>query len=318
MIIVTGAFGFIGSHLVERLLDMGEEVVAAGVAFSEDNLPYILRHRNASKLRVSYVDFTSFQQVKALLDTTRPETVYHLAAVASHRLSRKDPFLYLGNNYNSLLAVLEAARLLEPSPKVVYTSSSSVYGDNAPPLSEEMNPRPKGPYALSKYLGEQLCRLYYEEYRVECPIIRYFNVVGERCRENIVFRVFAERILRGEPIEVYGRFENGVFRPAERDFTYVSDAVEGTILVGVRGAGCEVFNIGAGKPVSVLRIAELMMERLGRRIDVRFKELQPHESLVSYSSNAKAREKLGWAPKTNVEEMVDRFARWVTGAVTVR
>ncbi|MCS7127548.1 MAG: GDP-mannose 4,6-dehydratase [Thaumarchaeota archaeon] len=311
MIIVTGAFGFIGSHLVERLLDSGEEVVALGTAPpKEDNLQVLLRHPKASKMRVVRADVTSLDVVRTVMRGAEPTVVYHLAAIASHRLSRGDPYLYLHNNYNSVLAVLEAVRQTEPTPKVVFASSSSVYGDNEPPLREEMTPRPKGPYAFSKLLGEQLCVHYHNEYGLECPIVRYFNVVGERCRGNIVFRVFAERIVRGEPIEVYGRTVDGVFRPAERDFTYVSDAIEGTMLVGERGEGCEVFNIGAGRSVSVLRVAELMMERLSKRVEVVFKELQPHETLVSYSSNAKARERLGWSPKVELEEMVERYARW--------
>jgi nucleoside-diphosphate-sugar epimerase len=311
LLLVTGAFGFIGSHLVERLLDIGEEVVAVGVAPpAEDNLRHLTAHRNAHLMRVAVLDLADLNSFKRLLRSFQPSTIYHLAALASHRLSHRDPHPYLHNNLNTVLTVLEAARTTEPTPRIVFTSSSSVYGDNQPPLREDMTPRPRGPYALSKLMGEQLCRLYSEEYGLQCPIIRYFNVVGERCRGNIVFKIFADRIARGEPVEVNGRYVDGVFKPAERDFTYVRDAVEGTILVGVKGVGSEIYNIGFGRPVSVARVAELLMADMGRRVKVVERELQPHETLVSYSDNRKARENLGWQPKTDLEEMVKRYAEW--------
>ncbi len=311
MILVTGGFGFIGSHLVERLLDLGEDVVVLShPSPPENNYQYLLNHPRSHNMKVVLADARDFEAIRGLFRSFRFSLVYHLAAVASHRLSISKPYTYLNNNYVTVLNVLEAARSTEPSPKVVFTSSSSVYGDHKPPLREDLEPRPKGPYALSKYMGERLCNLYHELYGLECPIIRYFNVVGERCRGNIVFRVFAERIFSGRPVEVYGRWVDGVFRPAERDFTYVDDAVDGTLRVGERGGGAEVFNIGFGRPVSVLKVAELMMDAMGRRVKVEEKELKPHETLISYSDNRKAREMLGWRPRVDLEEMVKRYARW--------
>lgn len=299
--------------MVEHLLNSGRDVVAAGTAPpTEDNMKHLLKYKGDGKLFFAHIDVSNLQSLKKLFDTFQPESVFHLAAIASHRLSTGDPHPYLHNNYNTVLSVLEAARTVKPAPKIIFTSSSSVYGDNNPPLREDMQPKPKGPYALSKLMGEQLCRLYSEEYGLDCPIVRYFNIVGERCRGNIVFRVFAEKILRGEPLEIYGRYVDDVFRPAERDFTHVSDAIAGTVLVSEKANGYDVFNIGFGRPVSVLRVAELMMEFFNRKkVDVVYKELRPHESLVSYSDNTKAREKLGWSPKTDIEEAVERFVRWV-------
>ena len=311
LILVTGAFGFIGSHLVEKLLDLGEKVIALSRPNPpENNYRYLVRHPKSGNLRIALIDVTDFGAIKSLVSGEDIEVIYHLAAIASHRLSPNEPYKYLMINYLGLLNILEAARICEPSPKIVFASSSSVYGDSPPPLKEDMEPKPKGPYALSKFFGEKLCRLYHEHYGLECPIIRYFNIVGERCRGNIVFRIFAERIVRGQPVEVYGRWLNGIFKPAERDFTYVKDAVEGTILVGEKAGGCEIFNLGFGRPVSVLKVAELLMEALGRKVEVIKKELKPHESLISYSSNEKARRLLGWSPKIDIEEIVRRYAEW--------
>ncbi|MEM1948792.1 MAG: NAD-dependent epimerase/dehydratase family protein [Candidatus Caldarchaeum sp.] len=311
MIIVTGAFGFIGSHLVERLVQWGEDVVAVGVAPpQEDNRHVLTKIAGSGKLEIRYQDVAKIDDMKELFTKYQPSIVYHLAAIASHRLSKQEPYKYLHNNYNTVLSVLEAARTAEPSPKIVFSSSSSVYGDNIPPLKENMQPHPKGPYALSKLLGEELCKHYTTEYGLNCIIVRYFNVVGERCRGNIVFRIFAERILRGEPLEVGGRRVDGVFRPAMRDFTYVADAVEGTIFAGEKAKGFEIFNIGFGRPVSVMKVAELMLKEFGKSLPVVEKELLPHETLVSYSDNTKARERLGWAPKIDIVEMVQRFVKW--------
>jgi len=311
LILVSGAFGFIGSHLVEELLNRGEEVVAfSNHSPPENNFIYLKNHPNAGKLRVVFADATDFNSVLSVFKLFRPEVVYHLAAISSHRLSIHEPHPYLQVNYLSVLNFLEAARQVEPTPKIVFTSSSSVYGENPSPLKEDMKPMPKGPYALSKVFGEELCKLYHETYGLVCPIIRYFNVVGERCRGNIVFRVFANKIIEGLAVEVNGRFIDNGFKPAERDFTYVKDAVEGTLLVGEKADGYEIFNIGFGRPVSVLKVAELLMKYLGRRSEIVFRELKPHESLVVYSDNSKARARLGWSPKVDIEEMTRRYAEW--------
>ncbi|MEN2975388.1 MAG: GDP-mannose 4,6-dehydratase [Candidatus Caldarchaeales archaeon] len=308
---VTGGFGFIGSHLVEKLLSMGEELlVLSHPRPPENNYRYIAENPNSHKMRLVYSNMRNLDSMISILKTFKVDLVYHLAAIASHRLSIREPYTYLENNYISLLNLLEAARIVEPSPKIVFTSSSSIYGDYEPPLREDLEPRPRGPYALSKFFGERLCKLYVELYRLECPIVRYFNIVGERCRGNIVFKIFAEKISNGEPVDVNGRWIDGEFKPAQRDFTYVSDAVEGTVAVGMKAGGGEIFNIGFGRPVSILRVAELMMKEFGKNVKINFRELEPHESLVSYSDNSKARRVLGWSPRIDLEEMVKRYVDW--------
>ena len=315
---VTGGLGFIGSHLVEKLLDMGEEVlVLSHPKPPENNYRYIMINPNSHRMRIVYSDMKDLGSITSILKTFKPDLIYHLAAVASHRLSIREPYAYLENNYLSLLNLLEAARTVEPSPKIVFTSSSSVYGDHQPPLREDLEPRPKGPYALSKFFGEKLCKLYVDLYGLDCSIIRYFNVVGERCRGNILFKIFAERIFAGEPLDVNGRWVNGEFKPAQRDFTHVSDAVEGTVAVGMKAGSGEIFNIGFGRPVSILRVAELMMETFGKKVTVNFRELQPHESLISYCDNTKARSILGWTPKLDIEEMITRYVKWFLSEKTV-
>ncbi len=311
MMLVTGGLGFIGSHLVERLIGLGEDVVALGhPRLGENYLDDLLRAKGEGRLIALLLDLNDLNAVKTVLERFKPEVVFHLAALASHRLSVEQPHLFIDNNVRTTLNVLEAARTTEPSPRVVFASSSSVYGDHQPPLREEMPPRPKGPYALSKWIGEELCKEYVRSYGLEVVTVRYFNVVGERCRSNIVFKVFADRIASGQPVDVNGRTVDGVFRPAERDFTYVGDVVEGTILAAERGRPGEIYNLGRGEPQSVLRLAELMMELMDRRIEVRRRELAPHEALVSYSDSSKAQRELGWRPRVGFEETVRRYVDW--------
>ncbi|MDJ0274356.1 MAG: GDP-mannose 4,6-dehydratase [Nitrososphaerota archaeon] len=309
--LVTGGLGFIGSHLVERLIGLGEDVVALGhPRLGENYLDDLLRAKGEGRLIALLLDLNDLNAVKTVLERFKPEVVFHLAALASHRLSVEQPHLFIDNNVRTTLNVLEAARTTEPSPRVVFASSSSVYGDHQPPLREEMPPRPKGPYALSKWIGEELCKEYVRSYGLEVVTVRYFNVVGERCRSNIVFKVFADRIASGQPVDVNGRTVDGVFRPAERDFTYVGDVVEGTILAAERGRPGEIYNLGRGEPQSVLRLAELMMELMDRRVEVRRRELAPHEALVSYSDSSKAQRELGWRPRVGFEETVRRYVDW--------
>jgi len=309
--LVTGGLGFIGSHLVERLIGLVEDVVALGhPRLGENYLDDLLRAKGEGRLIALLLDLNDLNAVKTVLERFKPEVVFHLAALASHRLSVEQPHLFIDNNVRTTLNVLEAARTTEPSPRVVFASSSSVYGDHQPPLREEMPPRPKGPYALSKWIGEELCKEYVRSYGLEVVTVRYFNVVGERCRSNIVFKVFADRIASGQPVDVNGRTVDGVFRPAERDFTYVGDVVEGTILAAERGRPGEIYNLGRGEPQSVLRLAELMMELMDRRVEVRRRELAPHEALVSYSDSSKAQRELGWRPRVGFEETVRRYVDW--------
>lgn len=312
MIIVTGGLGFIGSHVVEKLHSKGEEIVVVDKKKLNDKILNELRESPAfNEKRIIYGDLRDKQFVESLINRFEPTTIYHLAALASHRLSIDDPYSYIEQNTVTLLNILEAARTSRAKPKIVFSSSSSIYGNLPPPLKEEMKPEPAGPYALSKYFGEQLCKLYHDLYGVSCIILRYFNVVGERCRGNIVLKIFVDNILQGEPLVVNGRWIDGKFQPATRDFTYVGDIADGTILAGQLDSGFEVINLGAGRPTSVLELAERVIEEMGGHMsEIKYAELSPHEALHSYSDNSKARKLLKWEPKTDIKTIVKRYVDW--------
>lgn len=312
MEVVTGGLGFIGSHLVEELLRRGSEVTLIDnrdprrVASEDPSIGAALR-----RVKIVRGDVRDKGLIENTLREASPSVVYHLAALASHRLSVANPYPYLDVNIWGVANVLEAARRIEPTPHIVFASSSSVYGDNEPPLREEMTPRPKGPYAVSKLVGEELCRTYSETYGMSCVALRYFNVVGERCRENIVLKIFVDEVARGSPPRVNGRWIDGVFHPATRDFTYVKDIVDGTLRAGALKTSFEILNIGCGRPVSVLDLAGMVIEEIGRAdIRPRWAELEPHEVLHSYSDNSKIRRLLGWSPTTDIKTIVKRYISW--------
>lgn len=312
MALVTGGLGFIGSHVVEKLVEKGEEVVIVDKKKMNDPLLRELRQIPAfEEARIEYGDLRDRQFVERLINKHEPETIYHLAALASHRLSIEDPYSYIEHNTITLLNILEAVRNSKSTAKIVFSSSSSIYGNTPPPLSEDMEPKPSGPYALSKYFGEQLCRLYHDLYRVECIVLRYFNVVGERCRGNIVLKIFVDNILEGKPLVVNGRWIDGKFYPATRDFTYVGDIADGTVLAGQLKSSFEIINLGAGRPTSVLELAERVIEELGKnKSKIEYAELSPHEALHSYSDNSKARKILNWEPRVDVKTIVKRYIEW--------
>jgi nucleoside-diphosphate-sugar epimerase len=312
LVIVTGGLGFIGSHVAERLVERGEEVIIVDKKKEDEALIRELRQIPAfEEARIVYGDLRDKSFVEELINKYEPTTIYHLAALASHRLSIEDPYTYIEQNTTTLLNVLEAARKSRVKPRIVFSSSSSIYGNTPPPLREEMEPRPSGPYALSKYFGEQICRLYHELYDVECIVLRYFNVIGERCRGNIVLKIFVDNILEGKPLVVNGRWIDGKFYPATRDFTYVGDIADGTILAGQLKSSFEVINLGAGRPTSVLELAERVIEEMGReRSRIEYASLSPHEALHSYSDNSKARRLLNWEPRVDLRTIVKRYVEW--------
>jgi len=312
LVIVTGGLGFIGSHVAERLVERGEEVIIVDKKKEDEALLRELRQIPAfEEARILYGDLRDRRFVEGLINKYEPTTIYHLAALASHRLSIEDPYTYIEQNTTTLLKVLEAARKSRTKPRIVFSSSSSIYGNTPPPLREEMEPRPSGPYALSKYFGEQLCRLYHELYDVGCIVLRYFNVVGERCRGNIVLKIFVDNVLEGKPLVVNGRWIDGKFHPATRDFTYVGDIADGTILAGQLKSSYEVINLGAGRPTSVLELAERVIEEMGKdRSRIEYASLSPHEALHSYSDNSKARRLLNWEPRVDLKTIVKRYVEW--------
>lgn len=295
-VLVTGGAGFIGSHLVERLLGDGHDVVVLD-NFSTGR-PQNLNHlRDHSLLRVHEVDVSDYQMIRPFFSGV--EWVFHLAALADIVPSIQRPLDYYRSNVDGTAGVVEAARQASVR-RFVYTASSSCYGiPDVYPTPETAEIRPQYPYALTKYLGEQTVMHWAQVYKLPCVSVRLFNVFGPRSRTSgtygAVFGVFLAQKLAGKPYTVVG---DGT---QTRDFTFVSDVVAAFIKAAESDISGEVFNIGSGGTYSVNRIVEL----LGG--DVVHIPKRPGEPDCTFADITKARKRLGWEPHVSFEEGVRRM-----------
>ena len=307
--LVTGVAGFIGSTLAERLLDSRAEVV--GIDCFTDYYPRPIQERNLSgplgrhgfrfvESRIQDADLASL-----LSDRTH---VFHLAAQAGVRKSwGRDFAVYTVNNIEATQVLLEAATKAPALERLVYASSSSVYGDNTPmPFREDALPQPVSPYGVSKLAAEQLCYLYFANYRVPAVSLRYFTVYGPRQRPDMGFHKFIRATLRGEPITLYGDGEQ------TRDFTFVHDAVTATMAAAERGVPGRVYNIGGGSRVSVNEVLELIGRVAGRTPLVTVDATQKGDMRHTYADTSLARADLGFAPSVGLEQGLAAEYKWLS------
>jgi nucleoside-diphosphate-sugar epimerase len=306
--LVTGVAGFIGSTLAEQLLADGANVV--GLDSFTDYYPRALKERNLSAVRrhpgfrfvesrIQDADLTSL-----LTDRTH---VFHLAAQAGVRKSwGRDFSVYTTNNVEATQVLLEACVGI-PLERVVYSSSSSVYGDAVPlPMREDALPQPLSPYGVTKLAAEQLCYLYYVNERVPSVSLRYFTVYGPRQRPDMGFHKFLRATLLDQPITVYGDGEQ------TRDFTFVHDAVAANIAAAVRGIPGRVYNIGGGSRVSINDVIEMIGRVSGRRPKIIVSPAQKGDMRHTYADTSLARTDLGFVPKVGLEEGLAAEHAWLS------
>ena len=290
--IVTGGAGFIGSNLVDRLVNEGHEVIVI------DNLSTGKKENLNEEVKFYHKDLTEMRRETDFSVFEGVDVVFHLACLARVQLSIENPHLYHDKNVNGLVNVLEGCRKHGVS-RLVFSSSSSVYGDaEEVPTSENCKLNPMSPYALHKLIGEQYCKLYSELYGIDTVSLRYFNVYGDRQPTEgaycLVMGIFAGQRLNNKPMTIRGDGEQ------RRDFTHVDDVVDANIrcmeYVDVEFKG-DVYNIGNGDNRSVNEIADLID---GDRISVQ-PVIEPKETLANYD---KANKVLGWSPKGDLEQWI--------------
>ena len=306
--LVTGAAGFIGSHLTAALLEAGWEVT--GLDCFTDYYPRPIKEANlavnAGRPGFRFVE-GSIQQadLPALLDGRTH--VFHLAAQAGVRKSwGRDFRVYTDHNVDATQQLLEGC-VGRPLHRFVYASSSSLYGDNASiPMRENALPQPVSPYGVTKLAAEQLCYLYYVNHRVPATSVRYFTVYGPRQRPDMAFHRFMRAALNGEPITLYGDGEQ------TRDFTYVADAVAATIAAGDRGVPGRAYNIGGGSRVTVNQVLELIGRLAGRPLDIRREAAQKGDMRDTFADTTLARADLGFAPRVTLEQGIEAEYRWLS------
>jgi len=306
--LVTGAAGFIGSHLCERLLREGHCVI--GVDAFTDYYPRAVKEANLAGLRAaSEFRFVEMDLARADLGRIAAEVdfIFHQAGQPGVRASWGKEFdQYLGHNIRATQLLLEAVKGSARLRRLVFASSSSVYGQTENlPLREDSLPRPYSPYGVTKLAAEQLCSLYHVNHGVPTVSLRYFTVYGPRQRPDMSFHRFTQAALEDRSIVVYGDGEQ------TRDFTYVADAVEANWLaLGPRASG-QVFNIGGGSRESVNQVLASLEEIVGKPIRRELRPPQPGDVRHTWADTTRAREVLGFCPRISLREGLARQVEWL-------
>ena len=312
--LVTGVAGFIGSNLSKALVARGDSVV--GIDCFTDYYAREIKEGNLAPLK-AHQNFTFVEgalqtaDLNALLDGVTH--VFHLAAQAGVRKSWGADFqIYTTNNIDATQRLLEHL-VGRPIEKLVYASSSSVYGDAVQiPMTEDALPQPVSPYGVSKLAAEQLCYLYHVNYGVPTVALRYFTVYGPGQRPDMGFHRFIRAVLTNQPISLYGDGEQ------TRDFTFVADIVAATMAAGDRGRPGLVYNIGGGSRVSINQVLEMIGRITGRTPDIRREAAQKGDMRDTFADTTRARADLGFAPATTLEAGIKAECDWLSGVLNVK
>ena len=308
-VLVTGAAGFIGSNLVRALLEKEYRVVGVdnfddtyNPQFKEEHIALFLDNPNFVLHRVDIRDLSA---LKAVFEAERPSCVVHLAAKADTRDAVQNPRLYLSVNIDGTLNILELCKEHAVS-NLVIASSSSVYGNspNVPWREDENADRPLSPYGATKRAVEHLAHTYHHNFGMNIICLRYFNVYGENNRPSMVPYVWTEKLLKDEEIEISGDGSR------KRDYTYIGDIVGGTILAMEKPLGFEVINLGNHTPASLNELLAVFEKVMGTKAKVKSRPSHGASVEVTYADVSKAKELLGWEPRTSLEEGITRLVAW--------
>jgi len=316
-LLITGGAGFIGSHLVDRLLASGVDHITVVDDFNDFYEPEIKRaniseHLKDPRYKLAECDIRDRAALNRVFDQNRFDCIVHLAARAGVRPSLSEPQLYTETNINGTLNLLELAR--ENNIKqFVFGSSSSVYGINAKvPFSEDDPIRqPISPYAATKGAGELLCHTYSHLYGLRCICLRFFTVYGPRQRPDLAIHKFARLISEGKPIPVFG---DGTTR---RDYTYIDDIIDGVMAaIHYDKRSFEVFNLGESRTVELRELISLLEKELDAHAVIDRQPPQPGDVPQTFADIRKARALLGYNPQTQIEDGLRRFVDWFRGELS--
>jgi UDP-glucuronate 4-epimerase len=307
-ILVTGGAGFVGSHLVEKLLGEGHQVSILD-DFNDFYDPQIKRANIAAiadKIAVHRADLRDAQAVNEIFHRGKFDTIVHLAARAGVRPSIGQPQLYYDTNVGGTLHLLEAARTMGIE-RFIFASSSSVYGlAKTIPFSEDLHlTQTVSPYAATKIAGEFLCSTYSHLYRMRIVVLRFFTVYGPRQRPDLAIHHFTRRIWNGQPIDQFG---DGTTR---RDYTYVEDILQGVMAsLGYDGPLYDIFNLGESETIQLKDLIAAIEEALGRKAKINRGPEQPGDVPLTCADISKARRLLGYEPTTPLRVGLPRFIEW--------
>lgn len=313
-ILVTGAAGFIGSHIVEALLGRGDEVMGLdnfdpfyGEAIKRDNLREAQR---SPRFRFHAGDIRDAALLDSLIGERRPDAIVHMAARAGVRPSIQEPALYADVNIVGTTRLLEAARAAGVQ-RLVVASSSSVYGNDATPPFREDEPAvcPVSPYAATKRAAELVCETYsslYPELRIIS--LRFFTVYGPRQRPDLAIHKFTRLMLAGQPIPIFGDGNQA------RDYTYITDILQGVLGAVDRtrlgGIGHEIYNLGESATTTVMELVALLETAAGCRAIIERHAQQPGDVQRTFADIRRARERLDYSPTVPIADGIPRFVAW--------
>ncbi len=306
-ILVTGGAGFIGSHLVRRLLDDNRSVICVddfndyySPLVKENNIKPFLSRKNFKLYRVDIRDFNS---LKGIFSSNRISGVVHLAARAGVRPSLENPLLYEEVNLKGTMHLLELSKNVK---NFIFASSSSVYGNNKKtPFSEHDNvDKAISPYAATKKAGEVMCHVYHHLYNIPISCLRFFTVYGPSGRPDMATYKFTKWIDEGKEVQ---RFGDG---HSKRDYTYIDDIIDGVMSALDKQFKYEIFNLGNSHPVELNYFISVIEEELGKRANITKLPTQPGDVSITYADISKSKEMLNFQPKISVEDGIAEFVRW--------
>lgn len=314
--LITGAAGFIGFHVAQKLLADGRRVI--GIDNLNDYYPPALKRARLAQLAphkdfvFHEADIADFERLKGLPGVADADCIIHLAAQAGVRYSLDNPFAYARSNLVGHLSILELVRRAKRRPHLVYASSSSVYGANTKTPFAESDPvnDPVSLYAATKRSDELMSESYSRLYGIEQVGLRFFTVYGAWGRPDMAYWLFTEAILAGKPIKV---FNNGDMK---RDFTYIDDVVAGVIAVATRPmkanrpAPHRIYNIGNNQPVALMRFIEIVEQAAGRKAIKEFEPMQPGDVYATFADIDAIAADYGFAPTTPLEAGIPKFVEW--------
>lgn len=307
MIVVTGCAGFIGWKTAFVLLERGESIL--GIDDMNDYYDPKIKEWRLSTLsdkknfEFQRLDISRYESLKEILDRKGIDSIINLAARAGVRASVENPWVYLDTNIKGTLNLLEICKD-RSIKKFVLASTSSVYGLEEMPFSEDIKTdRPLAQYPATKKGAEVMCYSYHYLYGIDISIPRYFTVYGPAGRPDMSIFQFIKRIDEGMPIKIFGDGKQ------KRDFTYIDDIVEGTIL-GLKPVGYEIFNLGNNNSIELSYVIGLIESFLGKKAKIEYLPRHPADVPATWADIKRAKKLLGWKPKVKIEEGIERTGRW--------
>ncbi len=318
-VLITGGAGFIGSHLVDRLLGERHWNVTVVDDLNDFYSPEIKRANLESaktdpEFEFVELDIRNGEKLREIFDRKEFDCIVHLAARAGVRPSLCLPKLYCETNIDGTLNLLELARDFEVK-QFVFGSSSSVYGINAkvPFAEDDRIHQPISPYASTKAAGELLCHTYSHLFDIRTVCLRFFTVYGARQRPDLAIHKFSRLITEGTPIQIFG---DGTTR---RDYTYIDDIIQGVrAAMDYDGSMHEVFNLGESETTELSRLVELLEENLGIKAVIDRQPMQPGDVPITFADISKAKQLLNYDPSTKIEEGIPKFVEWFQNQIATQ